>query len=213
MSTARRRGAPAGVLALILLAAGTVLVAASGGAFTRRTAPPASALPDYGPLPDFSLTDHQRRPLTLGELAGAVWIADFIFTRCAGQCPIMSRQMAQLEQAFAGAPGIRLVSFTVDPSYDTPEVLAAYARHYAASDGRWRFVTGDPDAIAALSREGFRLGLSEEGTAQEPITHSVRLVLVDQRGHLRGYYDATDVRAMQRLQGDARRLLPPQEGS
>jgi len=197
---------PAMVLALLLTGAVAVLAAASGRAFTSRAVP---ALPEYGALPDFSLMDHERRPVSLGALAGSVWIADFIFTRCAGQCPIMSRRMAELQQAFAGVPGIRFISFTVDPSYDTPDILAAYARRVGVSDGRWRFVTGPPDTIAALARDGFRLAFGEGGTAEEPITHSVRLVLVDPQGRIRGSYDATEEDAMQRLRDDARRLLPP----
>ena len=196
---------PAMVLALLLTGAVAVLAAASGRMFAPRAIP---SLPEYGALPDFSLMDHERRPVSLGALAGSVWIADFIFTRCAGQCPIMSRRMAELQQAFAGVAGIRFLSFTVDPSYDTPDILAAYARRYGASDGRWRFVTGAPDAIAALARDGFRLAFGAGGTAEEPITHSVRLVLVDPQGRIRGYYDASEKGAMERLRRDAQRLLP-----
>ena len=165
------------------------------------------ALPDAGPLPAFSLADASGRPVTLNDLAGSVWIADFIFTRCAGQCPLMSGRMAALQRAFAGTPDLRLVSFTVDPAYDTPTVLAAYGDRYGAQAPRWRFVTGEPQAVLALIREGFRLAVAEEGMPEEPITHSIRLALVDRRGHVRGSYEATDARAMARLQDDARRLL------
>ena len=165
--------------------------------------------PSYGTVPDFALTDQVGRPVTRSTLAGSVWVADFIFTRCAGQCPLMSSRMAELQQAFADLPAVQLVSFTVDPEHDTSETLAAYARHYGASESRWRWLTGERDAIWRLAREGFRLGVSEDGTAEEPITHSVRLVLVDQAGRVRGYYDATDADAAQRLRGDVRRLLGP----
>jgi len=184
-----------------LAGAGAVFLAISLASAHR------SALPDVGPVPAFSLTDAQGRAVTRLDLAGSVWIADFIFTRCAGQCPLLSGRMARLQEALAGAPGVQLVSFTVDPAYDTPEVLAAYARRYGADAGRWRFLTGEPQAVLALIREGFRLAIAEEGPAEEPITHSIRLVLVDRRGRMRGSYEATDERAMARLQDDARRLL------
>jgi cytochrome oxidase Cu insertion factor (SCO1/SenC/PrrC family) len=165
------------------------------------------------------LIDHRHRPFSRAALAGSVWIADFIFTRCAGQCPLMSAQMAALHQALRDLPAIRFVSFSVDPVYDTPARLAAYASHYEIPDDRWRLVTesdapvlppvreaGPITTIAHLARDGFRLGVGADGPPEEPITHSVRLVLVDQHGSIRGYYDATDVQAMAQLQADVRRL-------
>ncbi len=176
-------------------------------ASTRIIASHVSTIPDYGVVSDFSLIDHQRQPVTGGALEGSVWIADFIFTRCAGQCPVMSAQMATLQKHFAGEPGLQFISVSVDPRHDTPEVLAAYAGRYGADAGRWRFLTGNAAAITRLVRGGFHLGVSEEGTADEPITHSVRFVLVDQRGHLRGTYDATEAQAMARLVTDAKALV------
>jgi len=186
-----------------LAISGSLLGMMLHGGNVRRSAPP---LPRLGRLPDFSLTDHEGHPISRTSLAGSVWIADFIFTRCAGQCPMMSAQMATLQQELKGLRGVRFVSFTVDPSYDTPERLAAYAAHYGANPERWRFVTGEPSAIITLVQHGFRLAIGADGTPQEPITHSVRLVLVDQRGSIRGYYDATDARAMAQLKDDARHL-------
>ena len=176
-------------------------------ASTRIVAPRPMAVPDYGAVPEFSLIDSQRQPVTRRSLEGSVWIADFIFTRCAGQCPVMSAQMAGLQRRFAGEPGLRFISMTVDPQHETPEVLAAYAGRCGADTRRWRFLTGDAHAIVRLSREGFHLGVSDDGTPAEPITHSVRFVLVDQHGHLRGSYDATDAQAMARLIEDAHALV------
>ena len=173
----------------------------------RLTPVRPAVLRDDGPVPDFTLTDQAGRPVTRASLAGSVWVADFIFTRCAGQCPLMSAQMAELQRVFEPLSGVRLVSFTVDPAHDTPEALAAYASHYGASAARWQFVTGEQEAIWRLAREGFRLGVGEGESATEPITHSVRLVLVDSRGHIRGTYDATDGVAVRRLREDVRRLL------
>ena len=169
--------------------------------------PVAPAAPDLGLVPDFSLIDHQRRPVTRGTFEGRVWIADFVFTRCAGQCPLMSAQMAALQRRFTGEPSVQLLSVTVDPVHDTPETLAAYAGRYGADGGRWRFATGEAKAIARLARDGFHLGISDGDTPEEPITHSARFVLVDQRGRLRGLYDATDAQAMARLAADAQALV------
>ena len=195
----------------LALVGGCLLWLAWGGA-GQGWGPPrrlqaAPTLPDYGALPSFSLHTHDGHAIGRDALLGTVWIADFIFTRCAGQCPLMSAQMAKLQAQLPRGPRIRLLSFTVDPLHDTPAVLAAYARHYGAEAGRWQFITGEAHTMATVARDGFRLGISDGGTPEEPITHSVRLVLVDQAGHIRGYYDATDAPAMERLVSDVLRLL------
>lgn len=174
-------------------------------ASASRTAP---SLPTYGRVPDFAMTDHQDQAISNASLQGQVWIADFIFTRCAGQCPMMSARMARLADTLAQEHGIAFVSFTVDPVWDTPPRLARYAQAYVENGMRWRFIHGDLVAMTRLCRDGFRLSMADgAGTPEEPITHSVRFVLIDRRGQIRGYYDATDDHAMQRLERDARRLL------
>ena len=191
--------------ACLLTVVGAMAVSALGVASLH---PHGAGPPDHGQLPDFSLIDHRGQPFTRHELAGSVWVADFIFTRCAGQCPLMTARMASIQQAFAREPDVQFVSFTVDPSHDTPEVLAAYANHHGAHTGKWRFITGDPQAMTALARTGFRLAVGEEeGSQREPIAHSVRFVLVDRNGHIRGYYDAMDAHAMAQLREDTRALL------
>lgn len=163
-------------------------------------------LPVYGRVPAFALTDQDGQPVTPAMWQGRVWIADFIFTRCAGQCVMMSSQMTALQRALPEV--VALVSITVDPDYDTPPVLAAYAARSGADTTRWRFLTGPREAIYALAHDGFRLSVAAEGgTPQEPILHSVRLVLVDGDGQIRGYYDATETDAVARLARDAQQLL------
>lgn len=162
--------------------------------------------PVYGEVPAFTLTDQQERRVARETLAGRVWIADFIFTRCAGQCLLMATQMTELQRRLP--PDILLVSFSVDPTWDTPARLAEYAARVQADGNRWHFLTGSQEDIYRLSREGFRLSVEAQGgTPAEPILHSVRLVLVDPAGRIRGYYDGTDADAVARLQRDAVRLL------
>ena len=160
----------------------------------------------YGSVPDFSLTDRSGKAIALHDLAGKVWIADFIFTNCAGACPVITGQMRKLQDALPSE--IRMVSFTVDPARDTPEVLGEYARNHNAEVNRWLFLTGEKDTLYNLCVKGFKLALDDTGgTELEPITHSTRLVLVDQRGQIRGYYGGTNDEDMQRLSADAKRLL------
>jgi protein SCO1 len=167
----------------------------------------ASALPSLGRVPDERLTNRDGRLVSLGGMRGAPWIADFIFTRCQSSCPLLSARMAGLDRTLPAA--VRLVSFSVDPANDTPPVLAAYARSFAASP-RWLFLTGDPARIRTLSRQGFKLALQPGGGAAamptEAILHSTRFVLVDARGNLRGFYDALDPAALRRLAADAAAL-------
>ena len=164
-------------------------------------------LPSYRLVPPFSLNDQHGRVVTRQDVEGHVWIADFIFTSCPGQCPLMTEQMRALERTFAHDEDLRFVSFSVDPSHDTPEVLAAYAARFGA-DHRWTFLTGAREAILQLCHDGFQLAVEDNpASSHEPITHSVRMVLVDRRGTIRGYYDATDAQPLARLRHDTQRLL------
>ena len=160
----------------------------------------------YGAVPDFSLIDQSGKTVTLHDFAGQVWIADFIFTNCGGTCPVISQSMRKLQDALPRE--IRMVSFTVDPSRDTPEVLSEYAKRYGASEDRWLFLSGEKEALYNLSIKGFKLALEDTGgTDLEPITHSTRLVLVDRFGQIRGYYGGTEEEELKRLSADAKRLL------
>jgi cytochrome oxidase Cu insertion factor (SCO1/SenC/PrrC family) len=118
-------------------------------------------LPRLWEVPDFALIERSGQSVTRADLLGKVWIASIIFTRCVEECPLVSNHMARLQATFAAAPDVRLVSITVDPAYDTPEVLTRYAQSFAAQPQRWLFLTGDKATIYRLVREGFRLGLMD----------------------------------------------------
>lgn len=168
----------------------------------RRQAQP---LPVLGTVPEFRLTDEQGRPISRDDLRGKVWVADFIFTQCAGPCPRMSRRMSELQGVVAGG-SVVLVSFSVDPTRDTPAVLREYGRMYNARPGLWRFVTGDEAAIHQLCRDGFKLSV-EPAKSAEPISHSTYFNLVDREGRIRGVFDGDDPQAFKRLKDAIQRLL------
>jgi protein SCO1/2 len=126
-------------------------------------------LPRLWEVPDFALIERSGQSVTRADLLGKVWIASVIFTRCVDECPLVSSHMARLQDAFAAEPDVRLVSVTVDPVYDTPEVLTRYAQSFAAQPQRWLFLTGDKATIYRLVREGFRLGLLDP---HEPVRSS-----------------------------------------
>lgn len=153
---------------------------------------PRAELPDLGPAPGFRLVDQDGRTVTRKDLDGKPWIGAFIFTSCGGQCPMMTAQMKKLSGRL---PGLRFVSFSVDPG-DSPADLKRFAANYGAG---WTFLTGRGDAVKRLSREGFKLAAAEGGPAVEPILHSNRLVLVDKDARVRGYFDSSDPAQRDRL--------------
>ena len=195
--------APSLSVALLALAA---LLACTGSG-----RPPAPELPRLFTVPAFTLVERSGAPATLAALHGRPWIADFIFTRCAGVCPAMTARMAGLRTRLAGTP-VRFVSFSVDPATDTPEVLARYA-DAAGAGPDWWFVTGPMRDLHALATEGFKLAAMENPpgveTADGPFLHSSKFVLVDRDGAIRGYYDSEDPAALASLEAAARRLALP----
>lgn len=162
----------------------------------------SGALPDYGALPGFRLTDEEGKSYGSADLAGSVWLADFIYTSCPGPCPALSTEMARLQKELP--PAVKLVSFTVDPEKDTPAELREYAGFFGADPARWRFLTGARADVYALAEKGFKLAVSP--APKGLVTHSTKIALVDRAGRLRGYYDGENRAALKRLADDARRL-------
>ena len=149
------------------------------------------------------LTERSGEALEAADLAGHVWIANFVFTRCPDFCPALTSRMGDVQKALAeGDDPVRLVSFTVDPAHDTPAVLTEYATR-AGAGPHWYFATGSRDALATLLRDGFKVAFADGGPTTSPITHSDRFVLVDRTLRVRGYYHGTDERDVRRLVRDA----------
>ncbi len=199
-----RRVPPALAVALVVL----LLAGVAGGLYLVLHRPSVGPdLPRLGVAPAFSLVSESGKTITTADYRGTVWIADFIFTRCGGSCPILSSRMLALSRRTADVPAIRYVSIGVDPEYDTPEVLEAYARDLGADLSRWSFLHGARPVIRTLIRDGFKLAI-EDGPADsvEPILHSTRFVLVDGEGTIRGYYDGMEQPPVDVLEKDARAL-------
>jgi protein SCO1 len=166
-------------------------------------------LPSYGSVPAFELVNQDAQPFGSQQLASKIWIADFIFTTCPGPCPIISTRMSELQKPLEKT-GVQLVSFTVDPEKDTPEVLRAYADKLRKERFRWDFLTGPLDTIASLSRNGFKLAIAAEEEPGTGPVHSTRFALVDRRGTIRGYYDALAPDGITKLLADTNHLLREQ---
>lgn len=161
---------------------------------------------NLGNIPEFELIERSGRIVTRAELDGQVWVADFIFTNCGGTCPMMTYQMTKLDKVLP--PTVRLVSFTVDPTRDNPEVLSQYAIKNDVESNRWIFLTGERDSLYRLAREGFHLAVDDTiGTLVEPITHSSRFTLIDEAGNIRNYYDGTSLETIGQIIDDVETLL------
>ena len=168
---------------------------------------PVADLPKHGRVPDFAFMSERGRPVVARDLEGKAWVADFIFTRCGGYCPMMSERMETLVSSLKDEPRVRFVSFDVDPEHDSVADLAVYARQHRADPERWTFLRGDRPAIRSLAGEGFKLAVVDgHADDPEPILHSSHFVLVDARREIRGYYDGLESASVEKLLADARRL-------
>ena len=159
-------------------------------------------LPVLSTVPVFELTAETGTPFGSTNLAGKIWVADFIYTTCPGPCPRMSSQMRRVQEMTASMPRVELVSITVNPEVDTPAVLAEYAKRYLANPARWHFLTGKMEALHKLKRDGFKLG-----DITGNLEHSTRFVLVDRKGQVRAYYATLDGDPVPRVTADVRRLM------
>lgn len=172
------------------------------GQGTRINTVVPETLPVIKKLPDFTLTSDKDTPFSPGDLAGKVWVADFIFTSCPGPCPIMTRNLAGVAETLKMLSDVHFVSISVDPETDTPEVLARYGTHYNADPTRWDFLTGTPEAIQKVAAEAFMVGAIDD-----PMIHSTKYVLVDKAGQIRGYFTGTDEDEVDRLITAVHQLL------
>jgi len=163
----------------------------------------------YGTIPSFQLTNQNGQPFGSAQLIGKIWIADFVFTSCPGPCPLISSRMSELQKPLQKTD-VHLVSFTVDPEKDTPEVLRGYAEKLNAQPARWDFLTGSKSALYDLSKNGFKLAVADGSEETGVPVHSTRFVLVDRRGEIRGYYEATAPDAVTKVLADASHLLREQ---
>jgi len=196
-----------GVLAAVMLAIAFTAVMAPRWARPVVGEPPMV----LGQVPEFSLVNRDGSTLNQEDLLGSSWVADFIFTRCAISCPRMTSRMVQLGKLWPADSSTARVSFSVDPEFDTQEVLQTYAESWDIEDPRWFFLTGDREVMKTIVMEGFKLAVEMNpppGTAspEEPILHSTRFVLVDAVGAIRGYYDVVRGEELERLARDLRAL-------
>ena len=159
-------------------------------------------LPISGTVPDFEFTDSNGETITRDDMEGKVWVADFIFTTCTMACPIMTGNMNIIHKSFKDNNNVRIVSISVYPEYDTPDILKDYASRYNANTDRWHFLTGPEESVKKIIKTGFKIGDYED-----IIFHSEKFALVDISGNIRGYYSGMKTDEISQLKKDINKLL------
>jgi protein SCO1/2 len=169
----------------------------------------SKAPPPLLELPAYKLTDHRGQAFGAAELRGKVYIADFVFTSCPTVCPRLTERMREIQKRTDDlGERLQLVTFSVDPENDTPEVLAAYAKKNEASPSRWTFLTGPLGEVETVVLRGFKIAMGKTQTQAGilEIFHGERLVLVDREGKIRRFYEASD-QGIEEIIRDARLLV------
>lgn len=198
------------LVAALLAAAGAAYQVVSGQVVSGAPQPGRSSakpLEVYGTLPSFQLTSQDGASFSESNMRGKVSIANFIFTRCSTVCPVFTMKMQRVAEQTSDT--IQLLSFSVDPEYDTPERLAAYAAKHGADSSRWHFLTGDPKAVRDTVEGALKMSMEREGVDENgvpDIVHATHFVLIDGEGRIRGYYNSDDVERIATMIKDAEAL-------
>jgi protein SCO1 len=198
-------------LEVIVWGALILTVVAIAGAFIyKRVRTQPVSLPVISNVGNFTLTNQHGKAVSAADLRGHVWIANIIFTRCAGPCPVMTKTMKKLQDDTD--PRVRLVTLTTDPDNDTPEVLKRYGEKAGADFTRWTFLSGSKEQIARLAREGLKLTAQEKPAAERESTadlfiHSTLFVVIDGEGNLRAAFELDDPDLKSKAREATRALL------
>lgn len=160
-------------------------------------------------LPDFEFTTQENETLALDDFKGNYWIADMVFTNCTTVCLPMTANMKSLQDMMAeeGIDDVQLVSFSVDPDYDTPEVLKAYGESYEADFSNWTFLTGyDFETIKEISIKSFKSMLAEAPEGTDQVTHGTKFYLINPEGKVIKFYDGVESANMQSIINDLKKI-------
>ena len=174
-------------------------------------------LATIGPAPEFQLTNQRGELLSSASLNGQIYVVEFFFTTCPSICPIMTQNLLKVQSAFADEPGLSLISITINPTFDTPEVLSDYAKKYGITHPNWHLLTGEQDKIYAIANKGFNLYVGPGAAIDGGFEHSGFFALVDDQGMIRSrfdqygnpiiYYDGLEAQQVSKLINDISVLL------
>jgi len=165
----------------------------------------------YHTIPDFSFTNQDGKTVTQETFKDKIYVADFFFTTCPTICPIMKTQMLRVYEKYRGNPDVLILSHTIDPTYDTVEVLHEFADRLGVSSDTWHFVTGDKEKIYDIGQNSYMVTAREDPEELGGYLHSGAFLIVDKQRRIRGIYDGTKPEKVDILMKDIDRLLKEYE--
>ena len=174
----------------------TILAIVAAFVLSKINAPPP--LPVYSQLHDFSMLDQNGQPVSPLTLSGKVCLADVIFTRCPGQCLRMTQHLKELQAMLPAGLPVEFVSISTDPVFDRPPVFKKYIQQFGLNDQHWLFLSGDKPTLKKVAADDMKLTAMDKPVAEQDnindlFIHSAKLVLIDQLGQVRAYFDGEDL--------------------
>lgn len=161
----------------------------------------------YNTIPPFTFVNQEGDTVTENIVEGKIYVADFFFTTCPTICPIMKRQMVKVYNEYKGNPEVMILSHSIDPDHDTPQVLKKFAGDLGIEGTQWQFLTGSKEKIYEIGQKNYLSTAKEDKTADGGYIHSGAFILIDKDKHVRGMYDGTTEEGTQKLIADMKTLL------
>ena len=161
----------------------------------------------YNTIPPFSFVNQNSDTVTENIIKDKIYVTDFFFTTCPTICPVMKRQMLKVYEKFKGNKDVMILSHTIDPEHDTPQVLNTFAKDLGVTGNQWQFLTGPKEKIYEIGLKSYMVVAKEDKSAEGGFLHSGAFVLVDKDKHVRGIYDGTTEEGTKRIIADIQTLL------
>jgi protein SCO1/2 len=176
-----------------------------------------TGLVKIGPSPKFELTDQNNKKVNNETYKGKVYLVEFFFSTCPSICPIMNRNMVDIQNDFFGNPNFGIASISINPEHDTSKVLKEHAEEIGVKSSNWHLLTGDKDYIFSIANKGFNLYAGENKNVNGGFEHSGLFALIDKNGNIRCrndefgnpilYYDGLDKKGVKAIKEDIKKLL------
>lgn len=161
----------------------------------------------YHKIPDFSFNDQNGKTITAKTFENKIYVADFFFTSCTTICPVMGKEMQRLYKKYKGNEKIAFLSHSIDPAHDSVPVLKEYSEDLGVDNHQWHFVTGEQEAIFNMAQNHYMISAMRDSTLPDGVLHSGAFILVDSQKRIRGYYDGTSNKEVDKLISDISILL------
>jgi protein SCO1/2 len=161
----------------------------------------------YYQAPQFAFTNQSNKTITSENFNGKIYVVDFFFSSCPTICPVMTNNLTLVQERFRENERVGIISYSIDPTYDTPERLAAYADLYQVDASKWSLLTGDKSEIFEIAKDYKVRAFDDTFAGESNLIHDGTFVLIDDKRRIRGYYDGLSEGDVQRLIEDIDVLL------